>query len=250
MDKVYAIILTIITGLFFLVGGVISRSIKDKDKLNHFSGGLALIIMLGLIILDLGPEILELLDEYAIGNGIIMALIFIILGFMILKMLDLLVPSHTHKHKEHNDNKVEHQNHLHHIGKLTIISLILHNALEGFMIYGVTINEFKMGLLLALSVILHNLPLGTHIFSTIDEKNNKLLIFLLTFSGTIGSLIFLIVGNVSNLILGVIMAITLGMIIYIALFELLPEVKEEIKKKETIWGLISGIGILIISFLI
>ena len=46
------LILTLIAGLFFLVGGLISLKVKNKDKLNHFSIALALIIILNLLIMD------------------------------------------------------------------------------------------------------------------------------------------------------------------------------------------------------
>ena len=45
-------------------------------------------------------------------------------------------------------------------------------------------------------------------------------------------------------------SITLGMLIYISLFELLCEVKENIKKKELQLGIFSGIVLVIISELI
>ena len=64
MNKTYGIILTIITGLFFLIGGLISFKTKDKEKLNRFSVSLAFVIMNNLIICDLLPEIIESLEKY------------------------------------------------------------------------------------------------------------------------------------------------------------------------------------------
>ena len=130
------------------------------------------------------------------------------------------------------------------MGTITILSLILHNILEGFAIFGMAINDFKVGILIAVSVGLHNVPLGMHIFSTLNIKENKKQTFLLAISSLIGGIIFLIVGNISNLIIGIITAITIGMLIYISLWELLPELKTTIKKKESLIGL--GIGLLII----
>lgn len=250
MNKLYSVILTLIAGLFFLLGGLISKKFKNKEVLNHFSIALAFIIMLNLIFTDLIPESLELLEAYKTSSRIFMIISFIILGILILKILDFFIPDHHHEHHEEEKNIKEHISHEKHIGTLTVISLILHNVLEGFAIFGLSLNDFKLGLMICISVALHNIPLGTHIFSSLSLNKNKGLISILTLSSLIGGIIFLIVGEISNLLLAIITCITLGMLIYIEIFELLPEMLHSIKKKETIIGLIVGLIILGISLLI
>ncbi len=247
MNKYYGITLTLIAGLFFLIGGLISKRVKDKNKLNHFSISLALVIMLALLLFDLIPELLELIESINKTKGIVIILIFVLLGFIILKILDLFIPDHHHEHHEGEQNIKEHVSHINHIGTLTIISLILHNILEGFAIFGLTNADLKVGILTSLSVALHNIPLGTHIFSSINMRQNKVLILLLTLSSLLGGIIFLIIGDISNIVLISITSITVGMLIYIAVLELLPEVITDIKEKETIIGLIIGLILLICS---
>ena len=113
-----------------------------------------------------------------------------------------------------------------------------------------TLNDFQMGLMICISVALHNIPLGTTIFSSIDIKKNKLLVLSLTLSSFVGGFIFLLIGEISSLVLAIISIITLGMLIYILIMELLPELIGNIKKKETILGLITGIIIIILAMLI
>lgn len=250
MNKLYSVILTLIAGVFFLLGGLISKKFKNKEILNHFSIALAFIIMLNLIFKDLIPETLELLEAYKTSSRIFMIISFIILGILILKVLDFFIPDHHHEHHEEEKNIKEHISHEKHIGTLTVISLILHNVLEGFAIFGLSLNDFKLGIMICISVALHNIPLGTHIFSSLSLNKNKGLISILTLSSLIGGIIFLIVGEISNLLLAIITCITLGMLIYIEIFELLPEMLHSIKKKETIIGLIVGLIILSISLLI
>lgn len=250
MNKIYGIALTLIAGIFFLLGGLISKRFKNKEVLNHFSISLAFIIMLNLIFTDLIPETLELLEEYKLGSRIIMIISFIILGILILKILDFFIPDHHHEHHENEKNIKEHISHEKHIGTLTVISLILHNILEGFAIFGMSLNDFKLGIMICISVALHNIPLGTHIFSSLSVEKNKGLISILTLSSLMGGLLFIIVGEISNLVLAIITCITLGMLIYIEVFELLPEMLHSIKKKETIIGIIIGLIILGISLLI
>lgn len=250
MNKIYGVLLTLIAGVFFLIGGLISKRFKNKEALNHFSIALAFIIMLNLIFTDLIPETLELLEDYKTSSRIIMIIAFIILGILLLKILDFFIPDHHHEHHDNEKNIKEHLSHEKHIGTLTVISLILHNILEGFAIFGMSLNDFKLGIMICLSVALHNIPLGTHIFSSLSVEKNKGLIGILTLSSLIGGIIFLIVGEISNLVLAIITCITLGMLIYIEIFELLPEMLHCIKKKETKLGIIIGLIILGISLLI
>lgn len=250
MEQYYGLILTLIAGLFFLIGGLISLKIKNKEKLHIFSIALAFIIIINLLVMDLIPEILELLESYDLSFKILIIAIFGILGVLVLKVLDFFIPAHHHEHHDDELDKSEHISHIKHIGTLTLISLILHNLLEGFAIAGMALNDFKVGLMICISVALHNIPLGTTIFSSLDIHKNKILISVLTLSSFVGGLIFLIIGNISDLVLAVISVITLGMLIYISLLELLPEIWQNKKKKETIVGLIIGMIIIGISFMI
>ena len=75
MDKYYGLILTLITGVFFLIGGLISLKIKSKEKLNAFSIALAFIIIINLLVMDLIPEILELLESYDLSFKILLIII-------------------------------------------------------------------------------------------------------------------------------------------------------------------------------
>lgn len=250
MNKYYGLILTLMAGLFFLIGGLISLKIKNKDKLNNFSIALALVVIINLIIMDLFPEISELLANYDLNFKILIILIFSILGILVLKILDFFIPDHHHEHHDNEINKKEHISHLKHIGTLTLISLILHNILEGFAIAGMSVNDFTIGLMICISVALHNIPLGTTIFSSLEINKNKILVVILTLSSFIGGLIFLLISNISNLVLAIISTITLGMLIYISILELLPELWQNKNKKETIVGLMVGIIIIIISTLL
>jgi len=248
--KTYGIILTIVAGLFFLIGGLISLKTKDKERLNRFSVSLAFIIMINLIIVDLLPEIIESLEKYKTFSKVGIIFSFVIFGILLLKALDFFIPDHHHDHHDNEKNIEEHNSHIKHIGILTLISLVLHNIIEGFAIFGLTINDIKAGLLICISVALHNIPLGTHIFSSIDIKKNNLLVAILTLSSLFGGLLFLIIGDVSSLILSIILCITLGMIIYISFLELLPEIINNKSKKEIKLGLLIGIVIAIISIFI
>lgn len=232
-----ALLLTVITGVFFLMGILFNKICKGNKNINILSIALSFVILLYLIIFDILPEISESFNFYA--------LLFILLGLVLLKILDFFVPQHDHHHKDKNDNKKEHDNHLNHIGTITIIALLLHNILENMALYNVAIKDFKSGMFMCLGIGLHNLPLGFQIGSNLKKENN-FNIFILTISGLVGGLINLFIGNISEVITTYLLSFTLGMLIYLTFFELFKEMIENIKNRYTYYGIILGVIIIIL----
>lgn len=240
MEK--ALFLTIIVSIFFIIGMFIPIIFKNKEKLILITTGLTFIIMLYLAFFDLLPEIILQIEN---KNNLILCLFMIIIGCLSLKLLDIFIPEHHHDHHEKGDNQEEHNNHLFHIGFITSISLIIHNILEGISIYITGLSDFKLGLIMALTVSLHNLPLGIEISASLTTQKNKitkfLILFLLAFSSFFGAFfLFLSKQELNEMIECILLSLTLGMIIYIALFELFSEVKQNFKQKEIKLGVILG----------
>ena len=250
---IQALLLTLLISGFFLIGIIIPKFFPNKNKVIKLATGFTFVIMIFLIIFDLIPEIIEILTPFENNQNIILILIFISLGFFSLRLLDFFVPEHTHHHQPNETNIKEHNNHFFHIGLITAISLVIHNIIEGISIYITGINSLESGLLMAITVGLHNIPLGIEVSANMNAVENKkiskiLINLLLIFSSTFGAIILFAFKTEFNFLLeGILLSITLGMISYISLFELLKEVKENIKDKEIKIGLILG---LIIAFLI
>lgn len=240
-----ALIITLIVGLFTFLGSLIIIFIKNNKKIVDFSISIGFGVLFALIILELIPETLELIQtKFMVVSSIITVIVLGALGILILKMLDKFVPNHD------SDNK----NNLIHIGVMTSIALIIHNLLEGMAIYTSLSSSLKFGTILGVGVALHNIPLGMSITSLFynNGKNNKkailmsLLVSLSTFLG--GLITFIFAGAILNeFYRGIILSITLGMLIYIVLFELLPHMVENKNKNNVVLGMLIGITLLILS---
>jgi len=251
-----ALFLTLMVGIFFGIGLAIPKFVKNKKKLLSYTSGITFIIMLYLIFVDLFPEVIEVLEITENKKNVFLIVFFIFLGFFLLKILDHFVPEHHHDHKEIRDNEAEHNNHYFHIGFITAMSLIIHNILEGISIYITGINDLKMGILMAISVGCHNLPLGIEIAASMEanvkKKGTKYATFsLLIFSSFLGALfLFLINQELNHVIEGILLSLTLGMLIYISGLELVPEVIKNRKEKVHIMGLLTGMILAIILFIL
>lgn len=251
-----ALFLTIIVGIFFVMGIFIPKLFKNKQKLILITTSLTFVIMLSLLFLDLLPEIIEIFDPLHNLKSFSIMILSILLGITILKLLDCFIPEHHHEHHEKNDNELEHNSHMFHIGFITSISLVIHNILEGISIYATGINDFKLGLIMALTVGAHNLPLGIEVAVSLEaNKKSKILkfiiFFLLIFSSFFGGFLLFIIGKeLSEVLEGILLSITFGMLTFISLMELLPEIKTNKNTKELKVGLLLGILLTLILCLI
>ena len=243
------LVLTLIVGLFILLGSIIIFVTKNNDNIVNFSISIAFSVISFLIILELIPEAWELIRENnSLEKSLFLIFLFTFLGIIILKGLDFLVPHHEHKDDKQN---------LLHIGLISSIALIMHNFIEGMAIYSSVNSSLELGILISIGVGLHNIPMGMVITSTIYKANNSIrktiwLILLISISTFIGGLITFLNRNllINNTILGIFLCLTLGMLMFLVLFELLPHIIHTKNKKETLIGIIIGMMVMFIRFII
>jgi ZIP family zinc transporter len=234
-----AIFITLLAGLSFLVGYLITLFVKNEKKLLIFSVGFSFTVILGLTFLHMIPEALELIQSK------VLLLIFVFVGIGLLKLLDFFVPDHGHEHSKKS-------NHMEHIGIISGIALIIHNMLEGTAIYTTSLNNTTLGLMMALGVCFHNIPLGIQVSSLIKDKKNKLIMICLLVASCLSGVVYIEILNIvlTDMVSGLLMGVTIGMLIYISLFELYCEVVEHIKSKILHYGLVFGILIIVVGHLL
>ncbi len=233
-----ALLLTLLSGLFFLIGIFVYKIVPNKIAFSRISFSCACIIIFGLISFDIMPEL--------VMSKSIFPFIFIPFGLIFLALIDKLIPAHKHNHHDKCEEEKEHIKHIEHISTITMLALLFHNIIEGMALYGVAINNIKASFIMLIGIGLHNMPFGFQIAPSLKNKKNITLVILLVLSTFIGGLIFYLFGSLNNTLEIIILSLTCGMLLHILLFELLTEVYKEIKRKETIYGIIIGIIILII----
>ena len=248
------LIITLLVGLFTVVGSLLVILSKNNKKFIDASICLAFGVMIALGILELLPESYELITAHINKPyNIAMLLLCIIVGVAILKTLDNFVPDHSHDHKHDKEHKLN----LYHIGIISSIALVLHNIIEGITLYSTLVMSLNSGIMMCLAIGIHNIPMGMVIASTFYKKTNSKLktilisvgISLSTFVGAL--LAYLCSGYVmTELIEGILLGITLGMLVHITCFELLAQIKEIKNKKFSVGIIILGIIIMLISLAI
>lgn len=238
---------TLLLGIFIIIGAVIAFCTKKKERVVDFSIGLAFSIIVMLILTDLLPEIIE---ELKLRHFYIF-IIFTVIGYLILKLLDNFIPDHEEDHMDKKDMKEN----LIHIGVITSIALILHNIIEGMAIYSTIITSTTLGITMTMGIGFHNIPLGMVIAGSFYQSNENIyktllsiiLVSLSTFVGGL-TLFFLNVTEVSSIILGILLSLTFGMLLFITIDELFPRIRKTKNKKVTYIGIAVGIIIQLIAF--
>lgn len=254
----FGLILTLLVGLFILLGSVFATKFKNNKRFTDFSISLAFGVIVALILFELLPETYEVLNgELGLFRTIFCIIILVLIGIFILKILDSFIPHHEHEAHHNHKHKTDecYNEHLNHIGLISASAVIVHNIIEGMSLYLVTTNSVLSGLLMCIGIGLHNIPMGLVIASTLynsnySQKDTIKITLVVSLSTFIGGIIMFIVGGVPHLIEGILLGVTLGMLIYIAFFELFHQIYHMKNKKISNIGISFGMILLVIGILI
>lgn len=247
------LLLTLILGIFIILGAIIVFLTKNNDKFVQFSISLAFGVMVMLIFLDLLPEAFEVIDSGSIIYNWLYIIIGAAIGFLLLKVLDHFIPDHDDDPEDDSDD----DKNLKHIGLVSSIALVIHNIVEGMAIYLLVTSDLKAGLMACVGVGLHNIPLGMVIASTFykangSKKNTMFIILGISLSTFVGGL-FIYLFNLSNimeLLESVSITLTIGMLTYILVMELFPKIIHTSDKKITLAGVLLGVMLLLVTLFI
>ena len=246
------LLLTLVLGLFIIVGAIIVFFTKNNEKFIQFSISLAFGVMISLIFIDILPEAIEIVDFDNTILNYIFIIGGIIVGFVGLTLLYKLIPDHDDDYSTHRDDSKN----LKHIGLVSSIALVIHNIVEGMAIYSLFMNDTRSGIMASIGVGLHNIPLGMVITSTFYQANKSkektmLIILGISLSTFIGGVIMYLfnIHNVVEIIEMVSLTVTLGMLSYILICELLPKIIHTEYKNITRLGVVLGILLLVVTLL-
>ena len=240
------LLITLLLGAFIILGALAVHLFKRHELIELVSIAFACGTMVMLVFLDLLPEAIEAVG----GSKWYLVVIFAVLGVLLLKLLDHWVPDHDDAHGLHHECTEEN---VMHIGIMSSVAVLLHNMIEGMAVYGMAMESTRMGLLVALGVGLHNIPMGMIITATLEHESRKFrwtVLAIAAVSTFLGGLIMHLVSSaISPFLLGILIALTLGMLIYIIVFELIPHLLHSPNNKLSVLCALAGVVLILISTL-
>lgn len=244
-----SIILSLVLFLFTIIGssGVYFFNQKKLKKKTDFVLSSLFSFMIMIFIVYLLPEVYHCLGF----KHLYLLFIFLIVGFILMKIFDHFIPNHSY----HKLTKKELKNNYIHIAIMCSIVFIIYNIVIGMELYNTILASTNEAVAISISLSLRNIFLGFTIYNLINqEKFSKvkkiLIIFLVGISSFIGTIFMMLIGINNIIVSGILFSLIIGLFIYFIVYELYRRVIPNIKKKETIHGIILGIIWLLICSII
>ena len=261
---ILAFLLTLIAGLSTGIGGLIAFFTKrDNVHFLTLSLGFSAGVMLFVSFVDIFPTALEGFSTRYTNNAMLATCLAFFSGMALIALIDFLIPEGENPHEmnyaEHlsPEHNIHDTRKFHRIGIMLALSIAIHNFPEGLATFAVSLNDINMALPIVLAIALHNIPEGVAvavpIYQATGSRWKALLHSLLSgLSEPLGALIgFLILLPFWNTTIeSAILGITAGIMIYISLDELLPTSERYGHHHLSIIGVVAGMAFMALSLII
>lgn len=238
---IYAIIATVVVSLISLISVItVSLSIERLKRLSFLLVSLAAGTLIGDVFIHLLPE-----ASTEAGDGF---WIWVIAGLGIFFILEKII----HWRHCHVPTTEEHP---HPVGTMNLIGDGLHNFFDGVLIAGSFIADFNLGVATTVAVIFHEIPqeigdFGVMIHAGFSKAKALFWNFISACSALLGVLLVYSFGQQIDNIGSIFIPITAGGFIYIAVADLIPEMRKETRWQQSLMQLVLfAIGVVIMYLL-
>ena len=253
MEIIGPLLIATIAGLSTVLGGlVVLFKIKRKNvsKFITFCLSFSLSIMILLSITDLIPESSNIIiEKIGILPGILLSVITFIIGGSIINIINKRIKNTSLKNASDSN--------LYRVGVLSMLALMIHNFPEGIATFMSAYKDIGLGISLGIAIMLHNIPEGISIavplFYSTGKKGKAIFnTFISGLAEPFGAILaFLLFRNlVTDIFISIVLLLVAGIMINLAINELFPKAKEYNQDKYIIYGLVTGVLMMIINHLI
>lgn len=228
------VILSFATFVSTFLGGIVG--LKNRDQMHRFLGFTAG-VLLGVVALDILPEIFDLLK--AQNMDALPAMIALVVGFLGFHIIEKSVLIHHANEDEYGDHKHPQ------VGVASALALIGHSFLDGVAIgLGFQVGN-SVGIAVAIAVISHDFTDGLNTVNLMllnKNKTKKTFLFLIADAlapilGALSTLVF----TISDQALVIYLGFFAGFLLYIGASEILPEAHSKHSSYRTIGTTILGV---------
>ena len=257
MEQTYLMpfLITLFAGLSTALGGLVVF-FGNTEKLNwlSFTMSFAAGVMLYVSFVEILPEsYLEFKHNNDQNTALLYVLGFFVFGTLFAIFTDKLLPEQK-INSQVNKSITSKNNKIYRSGILIALTMALHNFPEGIVTFIGSVNDISFGLVIGLAIALHNIPEGMAIsvpiyHATGSKKKAFLYSALSGFTEPLGALFcyFVINSYLDDFLTAAVMSIVSGIMIFISIFVLMPLSFEYKDKYEHILGLVIGMVVIGIS---
>lgn len=250
MDQdTYAIpfLLTVVAGMATLLGSLLFLFVKTfQRRYLVFSLGLSAGAMIYV-------SFVELLRHAVDTLGMLQANLMFFFGVFLMMLFDFLLP---HQYLSEHETGVAHSK-LAKSGYLVAIGLAVHNFPEGMAVFLSGVSDLKLGVALALAIGVHNIPEGVAVtmpiyYATRSKKKALSWAFVAGIFEPLGALaaLWFFDGILTEALIAYLFAFVAGVMVFISFDELLPHAYQEQYHHYAIGGILLGMIVMMVSFVI
>lgn len=262
MDNILiAFLLTLTAGLSTGIGSLIALVAKrTSKKFLSVSLGFSAGVMVYVSMIEIFGEARDILSGElgAKGGGWATAASFFG-GILLIAIIDKLIPSEENPHEVklvEEENGEAHRG-LMRLGLFTALAIALHNFPEGLATFISALQEPALAVPIVAAIAIHNIPEGIAVSVPIyHATGSKIKAFRYSFlSGLaepVGALAgwLILMPIMNDIVFGVIFAAVAGIMVFISFDELLPAAREYGEHHLSVYGLVSGMGVMAVSLLL
>jgi len=233
------IVLALLSGLTTIIGVLLAYLVKRKKKSISFGIGFSAGIMIFISAFELLPESYQ-------GMGFLKSTVSFLLGGVLIALLNKVI-HHSHLVKEDGDHDCRFLR----TAYICAWGLIIHDFPEGFALANSYLHSVSFGILISISIALHNIPeeFAIAVPLVLAGKKKRLLFkmaFISALAEPIGATLGLFAVSFHPSFNLVFLSFAAGAMLYIAFHELIPLARTYNQIRSSIMGLVGSLVIFLL----
>jgi ZIP family zinc transporter len=261
----FAFGLTLLAGLSTGIGsGLALFAKRTNTRLLSFSLGFSAGVMIYVSFVEIFSKAKEALTaELGEAAGYGLTVLGFFGGVSLVALVDKLVPSFENPHEVrgveemHSLGPSPGTGPLFRMGMLSAVAIALHNLPEGLATFTAALKDPTLGFSIALAIAIHNIPEGIAVsipiyYATGSRKNAFFLSFLSGLAEPLGAVVgyFTLRPFLNEVVFGLLFASVAGIMVFISLDELLPAAEKYGAHHHAIYGLVLGMAVMAVSLIL
>lgn len=259
----FPLLLTLFAGLATGIGSLIAFFAKHTNKrFLSFSLGLSAGVMIYVSFVEIFNQAqTTLTEELGVKYGMTTTVLCFFAGMLLIGIIDRLVPSFENPHEirsvESMGTPPPKNSKLMRMGVMTALAIGIHNFPEGIATFTAAVENPTLGIAIAVAIAIHNIPEGIAVsvpiyHATGDRKKAFRLSLLSGLAEPVGALLayLVLMPFMSPVLMGCVFASVAGIMVFISMDELLPAAREYGEHHVSIYGLVTGMGVMALSLIL
>lgn len=257
--------LTLFAGLSTAVGSSMAFfSRRTNTRFLSAALGFSAGVMIYVSFVEIFPKAKTALTGPLGDNwGSVVTVLSFFCGIFLIAFIDRLIPAVENPHEVHmveemdDAEKALKSRKLFRMGLLTALAIAIHNFPEGLATFAAALSDPSVGIAIAIAIAIHNIPEGIAVsipvyYATGNRRKAFWYSVLSGLAEPLGAVIgYLLLFNFFNdLVFGVLFAGVGGIMVFISLDELLPTAEEYGEHHLAVYGLLVGMAVMAVSLLL